>query len=223
MCIILTLIYLYNMDRSKIVVLLDNGHGKNTPGKKGPKLENGKQLVEWSYVREIVKGIADKLYKEGIPYYLVHPENEEIGGQVNDLVLRTTRANSYHSRVKIEGKTTIFISVHVNAAGSSNAWTKASGWTVHIAKQCSANSLKLAQTLYSEAEKRGLKGNRSVPKERAWRNDYWVLLKTRMPAVLTENLFMDNKEDVEYLLSEEGKKAIIDLHVDGIKQYIDSL
>ena len=44
-----------------------------------------------------------------------------------------------------------------------------------------------------------------------------------MPAVLTENLFMDNKEEVEYLLSEEGKKSIIDLHVEGIKQYIDNL
>lgn len=211
------------MDKSKIVVLLDNGHGKNTPGKRGPKLENGKQLVEWSYVREIVKGIAGELYKEGIPYYLVHPEDDEIGGQSNDLVIRTTRANTYHSKVKKDGRTTVFISVHVNAAGNSGAWNKASGWTVHVAKQCSANSLKLAQILYAEAEKRGLKGNRSIPKEMALRNDFWVLRKTNMPAVLTENLFMDNKENVEYLLSEDGKKSIIDLHVDGIKQYIDSL
>ena len=211
------------MDKSKIVVLLDNGHGKNTPGKKGPKLENGKQLVEWSYVREIVKGIAGELYKEGIPYYLVHPEDDEIGGQSNDLVIRTTRANTHHSKVKKDGLTTVFISVHVNAAGNSGAWNKASGWTVHVAKQCSANSLKLAQILYAEAEKRGLKGNRSIPKEMALRNDFWVLRKTNMPAVLTENLFMDNKENVEYLLSEDGKKSIIDLHVDGIKQYIASL
>lgn len=44
-----------------------------------------------------------------------------------------------------------------------------------------------------------------------------------MPAVLTENLFMDNKEDVKFLLSEEGKKQIIDLHVQGIKKYIEQL
>lgn len=217
----LTYITLYIMDKTKIVVLLDNGHGKNTPGKRGPKLENGKQVVEWSYVREIVNGIAKQLYKEGIPYYLVHPEDEEFGSQSKDLVLRTTRANNYHAKAKKEGKTTIFISVHVNAAGGS--WSNASGWTVHIAKQCSSNSLKLAQLLYAEAEKRGLRGNRSIPKEHAWRNDFWVLRKTNMPAVLTENLFMDNKENVEYLLSEEGKKSIIDLHVEGIKQYINNL
>ena len=44
-----------------------------------------------------------------------------------------------------------------------------------------------------------------------------------MPSVLTENLFMDNKEDVKFLLSEEGKKQIIDLHVQGIKKYIEQL
>lgn len=213
------------MDRSKIIVLLDNGHGKNTPGKRSPKLENGKQLFEWAYVREIVNGIAKKLQEENISYYLVHPEENEINGQSNDLILRTTRANTYHSKAKKEGKTTVFISVHVNASGisSKTGWNKASGWTVYIAKQCSDNSLKLAQLLYSEAEKCGLKGNRSVPKDRAWRNDFWVLRRTNMPAVLTENLFMDNKEEVEYLLSEEGKKSIIDLHVEGIKQYIDNL
>lgn len=211
------------MDRSKIVVLLDNGHGKNTPGKRSPKLENGKQLFEWAYVREIVDGIAKRLQEEGIGYYIVHPESNEIDSQSKDLIIRTTRANIYNNKAKKDGKTTIFISVHVNASGISSGWNKASGWTVYIANQCSDNSLKLAQLLYSEAEKRGLKGNRSVPKERAWRNDFWVLRKTNMPAVLTENLFMDNKEEVEYLLSEEGKKSIIDLHVEGIKQYIDSL
>lgn len=211
------------MDRSKIVVLLDNGHGKNTPGKRSQKLENGKQLFEWAYVREIVEGIAKKLQEEGIGYYIVHPESNEIDSQSKDLIIRTTRANIYHNKAKKDGKTTIFISVHVNASVISCDWNKASGWTVYIANQCSDNSLKLAQLLYSEAEKRGLKGNRSVPKERAWRNNFWVLRKTNMPAVLTENLFMDNKEDVEYLLSEEGKKSIIDLHVEGIKQYIDSL
>ena len=53
--------------------------------------------------------------------------------------------------------------------------------------------------------------------------DFWVVRKTYMPAVLTENLFMDNKGNVEFLLSEEGKKTIIDLHVEGIKKYIESL
>lgn len=45
---------------------------------------------------------------------------------------------------------------------------------------------------------------------------FYILKHTKCPAVLTENLFQDNKEDVEFLLSEEGKRAIISLHVWGI-------
>ena len=43
---------------------------------------------------------------------------------------------------------------------------------------------------------------------------------TKCPAVLTENLFQDNREDVAYLLSETGKKTIIGLHVNGILNFI---
>lgn len=38
--------------------------------------------------------------------------------------------------------------------------------------------------------------------------------------ILTENLFMDNREDVAFLESEEGAKIIINLHVDVILQYL---
>jgi N-acetylmuramoyl-L-alanine amidase len=44
---------------------------------------------------------------------------------------------------------------------------------------------------------------------------------TKCPSVLTENLFQDNVDDVNYLLSEDGKKTIIDLHVNGIINYIN--
>ena len=38
--------------------------------------------------------------------------------------------------------------------------------------------------------------------------------------MLTENLFQDNKADVEYLLSEEGVRSIVQLHYKGITDYI---
>ena len=46
---------------------------------------------------------------------------------------------------------------------------------------------------------------------------------TNCPAVLTENMFQDNKEDVDFLLSEEGKQMITYIHVNGIIDYIKSL
>lgn len=40
--------------------------------------------------------------------------------------------------------------------------------------------------------------------------------------ILTENLFMDNREDMAFLESEEGAKISINLHVDGILQYLST-
>lgn len=51
-------------------------------------------------------------------------------------------------------------------------------------------------------------------------SQFYILRKTKCPAVLTENLFQDNQEDVEFLLSEAGKRAIVDLHVKGICKYL---
>ena len=53
--------------------------------------------------------------------------------------------------------------------------------------------------------------------------DFYILRHTTAPAVLTENLFMDNHEDCDFLLSPEGQQALVDLHVDGIISHLDSL
>lgn len=52
--------------------------------------------------------------------------------------------------------------------------------------------------------------------------DFYLLRHTSCPAVLTENLFMDNPADCAFLLSPEGQQAIVDHHVDGICAWLDS-
>jgi N-acetylmuramoyl-L-alanine amidase len=47
-----------------------------------------------------------------------------------------------------------------------------------------------------------------------------MLTHSNCPAVLTENLFMDNKEECRYLLSIKGKAAIANIHVKAIKKYL---
>ena len=51
--------------------------------------------------------------------------------------------------------------------------------------------------------------------------DFTILKKTDCTAVLTENEFMDCEESLKFLESNEGKEAIIGLHVDGILDFID--
>jgi len=41
--------------------------------------------------------------------------------------------------------------------------------------------------------------------------------------VLVENFFQDNKKDVEFLLSDEGKLMVTQIHVDGIIDYLKKI
>ena len=46
-----------------------------------------------------------------------------------------------------------------------------------------------------------------------------MLKKTKCPAVLSENFFHDNIEDVEFITSDLGKAAVVKTHVYGIIEY----
>lgn len=197
----------------KLVVLIDNGHGKNTKGKCSPD----KSIYEWEYTREIACRLYERLLIEGIEAILITPEEKDIS-----LTERVRREKRFTEEAKKVGKETCFISLHLNAAGGDGKWKTARGWTGWIAQEASADSKKLAQLLYAEAEARGLQGDRCVPSTKYWTANYTVCTDTSCPAVLTENLFQDNKDDVAYLLTEEGKEAIVDLHLQAIKKYIKS-
>ena len=193
-------------------ILLDNGHGIDTPGKRSP---DG-VLLEYAYNREIARAIHEHLSLRGICSELVVPEEEDIS-----LFERCRRINS---KALINGiADTAVISIHVNAAGNGAEWMKATGWCAYTFPGHSCSD-EIANYLY-RAAKRYLKGQRL-------RTDYsdgdpdfeapfYILKHTYCSAVLTENMFMDALPDYHFLLSEEGKRAIVNLHVDGIQNYIN--
>ena len=194
---------------NSIIIIIDNGHGVNTPGKCSPD----KTLLEYKWTREIVDQLIIEFKKHGIEAVKLVPEETDIS-----LSQRVIRANQIY---KDNDKQAILISVHCNAAGSDGKWHNASGWSVFVAQNASSNSKRLARCLYEQTEKNGLQGNRSVPKEKYWVQSLAMCRDTNCPAVLTENMFQDNKEDVKLLLSDEGKKKIVDVHVQGVLSYLN--
>ena len=191
-----------------IYVILDNGHGSDTPGKCSPD----KRLYEWSFNRDIVRRISAKLNELNIPNEILVTEDFDVS--LNE---RVKRANKMSLMAKKQGLEPILISIHINASGNGG-WKSANGWSVWVSNNASIKSREFAQILYTEAEELGLKGNRSTPKERYWSANFYILKNTNCPAVLTENMFQDNKDDVEFLLSEEGKNKITELHIEAIKK-----
>ena len=192
-----------------MIILLDNGHGENTRGKQSP---DGR-LKEWAYTREIAKRVADKLNEMGVHTERIVNENYDVS--LTERCRRVNKICADHG-----AKNVVLVSIHVNAAGSDGKWHDARGFSVWVAKKCSENSKRLARIFTDMAEKRGLKGNRWVPKERYWQANFAMVKNTNCPAVLTENLFQDNKEDVDFLLSEDGKFSVADMHVEAILKYL---
>lgn len=190
-------------------ILIDNGHGMNTPGKCSPD----KRLMEWAYNREIAKRVVSELKRQGYDAELIVTEDADIS-----LTQRAARVNAWCDRLGTSN--VVFVSVHVNAAGGDGKWHTATGWSGWVAPTASAKSKDLSQIFYKYAIEYKLQGNRSVPAEKYWIGNFTVLTKTKCPAVLTENMFQDNKEDVDFLLSEDGKKKITELHVNGLKDYV---
>ena len=196
-----------------IVVILDAGHGKDTPGKCSPD----KTLYEWQFNREIVAMLCERLYGlEHVQTVILVPEEHDVS-----LKERVRRVNTIYHDAKIEGKEVLLISVHVNAAGCGGKWANASGFSVWVSNNASEKSKQFAQIAYEQAKLLDLCGNRVVPKENYWSSNFYILKNTPCPAVLTENMFQDNHDDVEFLKSEEGKDKIVDLHFNAVKKYLE--
>ena len=183
-------------------VLIDNGHGVDTAGKRSP---DG-SLREYKYAREIAEKVVSELKKRGF-------DAERIVTEENDISLseRCRRVNSICDRVGT--KNAILVSIHCNAAGNGSQWMNARGWEAWTSVGQTAAD-KLADCLYKAAEETDFKIRKDTTDGDPDKEGHLYILKhTKCPAVLTENLFQDNKEDVAFLLSEAGKETIVSLHV----------
>lgn len=194
-------------------VIIDAGHGINTKGKSSPDCA----LMEWRYNREIANAIAQGLILRGYDAEVIVPELEDVS-----LKERVDRVNRIACKYGISES--LLLSIHVNAAGNGSQWMNARGWCAYTFPG-HTESDDIADCLYLAAEK-------NLPGQKI-RTDYsdgdpdiesafYVLKHTLCPAVLTENLFMDNKEDCRFLLSSKGRQAIINLHIEGLIEYLDN-
>ena len=118
----------------------------------------------------------------------------------------------------------VLVSIHINAAGCGQ-WMQARGWSAYTSRgQTRADNL--AESLYHAAQQH-LKGHKIRTDHTDGDMDceagFYILRHTLCPAVLTENLFMDNHKDLDFLLSPDGRESLILTHVDGISEWVDKL
>lgn len=212
-----------------MIILIDCGHGSTTLGKRSPLLkgsglnisdeftEDGR-FKEWKYTRVIAGDVVDGLKSLGYDARLVVTETKDIS-----LSERIRRVNTICN--KYGAGNVLLISVHANAVGDSSQWMNGKGWEAYTTKG-KTKSDTLAEFLY----KRGEKNFKDRKIRTDWTDgdrdkeaDFYIIKKAKCPAVLTENFFYDNKDDLEYLTSDEGVYAVERTHIEGIIDYINYL
>lgn len=192
-------------------VLIDAGHGIDTPGKRSP---DG-SFREYLWNRQVADLVLARLRATGMSADLVVTET-------NDISLRT-RAMRVNKVCDREGASNvILISIHANAAGNGKSWMSATGWCCYTSRG-KTGSDALAECFYKSFAK-------AFPEKRMRRDlsdgdsdqeaDFYILAKTRCKAVLLENFFFDNKEECVWLLREDTKERIADAVVTGLKDYL---
>ena len=190
-----------------MVVILDNGHGGlvnglyQTPGKRSPKWNDGTQLFEGEFNRAVVNRIIEDLTRLGIKYVNIAPEYRDVS-----LRTRVNRANELSIRESF------YVSVHSNAGGGRGSEIFTSPGSTKSDKIATIFGLEY-QNVFPDRVLRTDFSDGDLDREQR----FFVLTKTRMPSILTENFFMDNEEECKnILMTRAGRDKIAQYHVNAI-------
>lgn len=192
-------------------ILIDAGHGIDTPGKRSP---DG-AFREYLWNREIADLVCEDLGIDGYNVSLVVTETNDI-----PLITRLNRVNAICNKYGTDD--VILVSIHSNAAGNGKDWMNAKGWSCYTTKGDTKSDI-LAELLYDSFERSF--PDRKIRKDmqdgdRDWEENFYIIQKSKCPAVLIENFFYDNKEECHWLMQDAVKVRIAMAIEQGIKDYV---
>lgn len=190
-------------------ILIDNGHGSNTPGKCSPD----RRLLEWEFNRDVASRLLALLKGKGMDALRIVTEDHDV-----PLATRSRVVNSYARQGPC-----LLVSIHADAAGCDSKWHTARGLSAHVDPAASRKARDLARWVVDMGRKAGLAGNRAVPTCGYWtaaKPRLHILHRTSCPAVLVECGFMDNKEDCAMLLSEQWRDKMAKAIAEAVEKCV---
>ncbi|PRA08892.1 MULTISPECIES: N-acetylmuramoyl-L-alanine amidase [unclassified Paenibacillus] len=173
-------------------VWIDAGHGGKDPG----AVANG--VLEKDIALKVSLGIKDRLESLYEDVQVLLSRSTDVFLDLRD---RTAKANAAGAD--------ILVSVHCNAGGGKG------GFESFRYTSASQNSIKLQDKLHKAitAKLGGIDRGQKA-------QNLHMVRESKMPAVLTENLFVDVAADADRLKQASVIDAIIDGHVQGIATYL---
>lgn len=195
----------------KTVELIDAGHGGfiNDEYVTAPRkmYSHGTfTFYEGVWNRALAWMYASELYQEGLGYYMVTPGHKDYG-----LTERCIRANHFNEKMKKRAIRTYFHSIHGNAFGIESV----NGIEVYTSPGLTLSDPIATEMFLQLQEWLGWKmrpglGDGDPDKEAK----FTVLVKTRMPAVLSENGFYTNFQETCNMLTHSNMMRIVNAFKD---------
>ncbi len=204
-----------NENESKYLWIFDNGHGGvidgvyQTSGKRSPVWPDGEVLYEGEFNRAIVDRLIKMCQSNDID--AVNLVDTDIDISLSE------RVNMANKLAKSSEKPCIYVSVHANGFSDESA----NGWEVYTSPG-ETKSDEIATVLFEKAE--SAFPNYEMRKDTSDGDpdkeaNFYVLVHTSMPAILSENFFMTNyRECHEILMSESGRDRVAKMHFEMIQQ-----
>lgn len=184
------------------LIAIDDGHDPSTAGKRTPPIpELGNRVIRENEFNKAVKLQLDKeLRRCGFRTLLVAK-----GDDVTSLQTRVKRAN--------DADADAYVSIHYNALDGKFDGNDPEGLSIHICPG-SDRSRKLAEDVLKHLKTGTPQKNRGIVE-----SNFYVLTKTKMVAILTENGFMDNKREAILMQDANFQKEVAREHAIGICDY----
>ena len=171
-----------------VKIYVDAGHGGSDPGAEG----NG--LQEKNVTLQIAKKVQEYLGE----YSNATVKMSRTTDKTVSLAARTNEANAWGADY--------FLSIHINAGGGTGYEDY-----IHNTLSDTSNTAKLRNTIHVEVVKLNNLGDRGMKKE-----NLHVLRESSMPAMLSENGFIDTKADADKMKNATWINNVARGHVNGL-------
>ena len=178
-------------NKSKVLVIIDPGHGGKDPGAIGIGGVQEKRVV-----MNISQEVARILEQQGIQVKMTRNSDYFVSLQG-----RTAMANRMNAD--------LFVSIHANSAGKNKPHV--SGYETYYFQ----SGRNLAATIHRNVLRKVNVKDRKVRKAR-----FYVLRKSKMPSVLVEAGFLTGREDIQKLTNPNFQKQMAQAIASGIIEYV---
>jgi N-acetylmuramoyl-L-alanine amidase len=174
-------------------IMLDAGHGYNTPGKRSPD-----GLREYEFNRAVASHARNLLRNyRNVTVHFAHSDERDI-----PLQERTSKANSLNVDV--------YVSIHANAFGSGG-WNNVGGIETFVHPSRPSIAYQLARKI-----QRNLTAATGLADRGVKTADFHVLRETRMDAVLAECGFMTNRNEARLMRTDTYRRTVAEAIVKAL-------